>query len=97
MNPTTKNKRLEVIEKKIVSQSCKNIESLIKRLDNLKTNNILDKWVLMRLLLLEMPLMETLHSDTKKQKQLLKKLRKTINKLTPSFDFSAYTLGVDRC
>jgi len=90
MNPTTKNKRLKVIEKKIVSQSCKNIESLIKRLDNLKTNNILDKWVLIKLLLLELPLMETLHSDTKKQKQLVKKLRKIINKHAPSFDFGAY-------
>jgi len=91
MSPETKNKRLKAIEKKMVLQSCKSIESLIKRLDNLKTNNVLDKWVLIKLLLLEMPLMETLNSDTKKQKQLLKKLRKTINKHAPSFDFSAYT------
>ena len=94
MTPETKNKRLKVIEKKTVSQSCKNIESLINRLDNLKTNNILDKWVLTKLLLMELPLMETLHSDTKKQKQLLKKLRKTINKHAPSLTLERIPLGV---
>jgi len=90
MSQETKNKRLKAIEKKMVLQSCKSIESLIKRLENLKTNNILDKWVLIKLLLLELPLMETLHSDTKKQEQLLKKLRKTINNHASSFDFVVY-------
>jgi len=90
MTQTTTEQRLKVIEKKMVLQSCKNIEHLIKKLDNLKTDNILDKWVLIKLLLLELPLMETLHSDTKKQKQLVKKLRKIINKHAPSFDFGAY-------
>jgi len=92
----TTEQRLRVIEKKMISQSCKNIESLIKRLDNLKTNNILEKWVLMKLLLLEMPLMETLNSDTKKQKQLLIKLRKNINKLAPALDIGAVHVGTDR-
>jgi len=94
MTPTQKDKRLKVIEKKMVLHSCKNIESLIKRLDNLKTDNILDKWVLAKLLLLEMPLMEILNSDTKKQKQLLKKLRETINNLAPPLTSQPIPLGI---
>jgi len=90
MTPTQKDKRLKAIEKKMVLQSCERVESLIKKLDNLITDSILDKWVLAKLLLLEMALLETLHSDSEKQKQLVRKLRKTINKLAPSFDFAAY-------
>jgi len=87
----TPEERLKVIEKKMITQSCKNLELLIKKLDNLKTNNILDRWMLYKCLLLEMPLLEALHSETVRQKQLVNKVRKTINKLAPSFDFGAYS------
>ncbi len=94
MTPTQKDKRLKVIEKKIVLQSCERLEILIKKLDNLKTDNILDKWVLAKLLLLEMSLMAILNSDTKKQKQLLKKLRETINNLAPPLTSQPIPLGI---
>jgi len=83
MNATTKAKRLDAIERKMVLQSCERLESLLKEADNLKIDSILDRWVLHQCLLLEIPLLEALLTDSEKKQQMVNRLRKTVNNLSP--------------
>ena len=83
MNATTKAKRLNAIEREMVLQSCERLESLLKEADNLKIDSILDRWVLHQCLLLEIPLLEALLTNSDKKQQMVNRLRKTANNLSP--------------
>ena len=83
MNATTKAKRLNAIEREMALHHCKRLESLLKEADNLKIDSILDRWVLHQCLLLEIPLLEALLTNSEKKQQMVNRLRKTVNNLSP--------------
>jgi len=90
MNATTKAKRLKAIEQEMALHHCKRLESLLKEADNLKLDSILDRWVLHKCLLLEIPLLEALLTDCGKKKQMVNRLRKTANDLAPVPNYGVY-------
>jgi len=90
MNATTKAKRLKAIEQKMALHHCKRLESLLKETDNLKLDDILDRWLLHKCLLLEIPLLEALLSDSDMKKQMVNRLRKIANNLAPVPNYGVY-------
>ena len=80
-------------QQEMLSEGITRLDHLLDEAENLQLNNSLDKWIVSRCLLVEIPLIEELFKacECKRTEQLIKKLRKIANNLSSVSHLGCYT------